>query len=146
MPSRHTRAKKRLTRIGTRDAIIALAFIAGLIGVAILLARRSSNDDIDAGRIYGDLPFDAAQADLAFQARAAAAFPVQTPEETLIRSLSSEGFRKASPRRMIFRRWVIKGSPTCGFDASVAWEADDSGRVTSLEAHYLRALGCVEKK
>jgi hypothetical protein len=146
MPGPHTHEKKRLTRITVRDAIIAVAFIAGLIGVAILLARQSSNQETDAGRIYGELPFDAAQADLAFQARVAAAFPLQTREDALVRSLSSEGFREASPRRMVFRRWVNRRSLTCGFDASVAWEADNSGRVTALEAHYLRALGCIEKK
>ena len=145
-PRRHTRAKKPLTRISARDAVIALAFIAGIIGAAVLLARRSSNAEIDAGRIYGDLPFDAAQADLVFQARVAAAFPLQTPEDALATALSREGFREASPRRMVFRRWVVRSSLTCGFDASVAWEADNAGRVVALEAHYLRALGCVEQK
>ena len=76
MPSPNTYKRKRPTRISARDAIIALAVIAGLIGVAILFARRSSNE-IDVRRIYEDHPFDAAQADLAFQARVAAAFPLQ---------------------------------------------------------------------
>jgi len=145
MPSPNTYKRKRPTRISARDAIIALAVIAGLIGVAILFARRSSNE-IDVRRIYEDHPFDAAQADLAFQARVAAAFPLQASEDALVRGLSSEGFREASPRRMVFRRWVTRSSLTCGFDASVAWEADNSGHVTALKAHYLRALGCVEKE
>jgi hypothetical protein len=130
-------------QISTRDAVIALVIVAALIGAAILLGRR---EVIDPGRIYRDLPFDAAQAELAFRARVTAAFPLQTPEDTLVSSLSSEGFREASPRRMVYRRWAAKGSLTCGFDASVSWEADNSGHVTALEAHYLRALGCVEKK
>jgi hypothetical protein len=143
MPVSNGRDVKPPPRISARDAVIAAACIVGLIGVAIFLAQRPSNKQ--TGQLYANLPFDAAQADLAFQARVAAAFPLPAPEETLVKALSSQGFHETSPRRMALRDWVTRHSPTCGFDASVAWEVDDLGRVTALQAHYLRALGCVEK-
>ena len=139
----NTRDKRPPTRISARDTVIAAAFIVGLIGVAIFLSQRPSHKQ--TGQLYADLPFDAAQADLAFQARVAAAFPLPAPEETLVKALSSQGFREASPRRMVLRNWVVGHSATCGFDASVAWEADDSGRVTALQAHYGGAVEFVQK-
>ncbi len=145
MPSSSGRKGTRPARISRRDAIVAVAFIAALVGGMIALARRPTEAAVDAGQIYGGLPPDAAQADVAFRARVAAEFPLLTPEDALVRSLSNQGFRQASPRRMVYRRWVVRHSPTCGFDASVAWQADDQGRVTALEGHYLRALGCVEQ-
>ena len=145
-PRRHTRAKKPLTRISARDSVIALALIAGN-------HRRSGSAGSTVEQRGDRRGTDIRKPSLRrgpsgsrLPSARCGRVPIQTPEDALATALSREGFREASPRRMVFRRWVVRSSLTCGFDASVAWEADNAGRVVALEAHYLRALGCVEQK
>jgi hypothetical protein len=141
------------TRASARDKIVMVVFLAALfggIGFAIthnLVVGRDGANALDAGMLYGELPPDMLQAEAEFRARVATKFPLLTPEDELVRTLESQGFKRDgwSTRRMTFRRLWSNRSLRCGFTASVTWDADDQGRVSKLDALFLWALGCVDQ-
>lgn len=131
-----------------KAAIVAiLAVILGGFGYATWPASRvaAPAEATDAAMIYAGLPADAGAANAAFRARVIAGFPLLTPEDELVRTLSRQGFKSDGwfGKRMTFRR-LGGGSRGCDFTASVSWELDDQARISTLDARFLRTPGCVE--
>ena len=134
-----------------RDRVAILALLALLLGGVFYVAGKldlradPSNPAADAQMIYSGLPPDAVEANATFRARILSSFPLLTPEEVMMRRLSDQGFRSDGwfGKRMTWRR-LAGGRGRCDIAASVTWEADDQGRIATLDARYLRTPGCVD--
>ena len=153
----HPRRKRRPggdpATIPLRDkvkiAALAAAFVGFLTYTGILFADRSRQSPhfTQAQSILAGLPADPADANMAFRARILTDFPLSTPEETMVETLSRRGFVSDGwfAKRMTFR-WLLGGGARgpCDFTASVTWDADDQKRIRTLDARLLRTPGCAD--
>jgi hypothetical protein len=127
---------------------VVLAVILGGMAYGVIHSvgrNKNAGHAADASMIYVGLPADAAQANATFRARVSSDFPLLTPEDSLIQTLSRQGFKSDGwfAKRMTFRR-KNGGLRGCDFTASVTWETDDHGRVKSLDPRFLRTPGCLD--
>jgi hypothetical protein len=137
--------------IPSREKATILVILAVLLGgIAYATYGRvghisSSGSAADASMIYAGLPADAGQANTMFGARVLSDFPLLSPEDNLIQTLSRQGFKSDGwfSKRMTFRRQngSLRG---CDFTASVIWESDDHARISALDPRFLRTPGCVD--
>lgn len=125
---------------------LILAAIFGVFGYAAILSLgpvAGSNGAVGPPALYAGLPVDAGEANASFRARILSRFPLLTREDELVRTLSDQGFISDGwfGKRMTFRR-LPGGYRGCDFTASVVWESDDRGRISALDARFLRTPDC----
>ncbi|WP_158813761.1 hypothetical protein [Methylocapsa sp. S129] len=142
---------RKSTPISLRDKVAIFAILSIILAAIAYAAYRpvgqpsALEGTAGASMIYAGLPADAGEANATFRARVSSAFPLLTPEDSLIQTLSRQGFKSDGwfAKRMTFRRQhgSLRG---CDFTASVTWESDDHARVKTLETRFMRSPGCVD--
>lgn len=124
--------------------VILLILLGGIAYATFLPPRHinQSSGGADLPLIYAGLPADAGEVYKTFRARVLSDFPLLSQEDKLIQMLSRQGFKSDGwlSKQMTFRRQngALRG---CDFTASVNWKSDDHGRVSALDARFLRTPG-----
>jgi hypothetical protein len=115
-----------------------------LVAAVAILGTLAWYDRWFAGEpeLVSDLPRELSKVDAAFKQRIASRFPIGSPNELLVRTLSDQGFR---------REWNTRGARqvatyrsavgVCRYSWSVDWSAGDDGRLTNVDAAFY--AGCL---
>ena len=140
------------SQIPPRVKMAIFALLAVFLAAIVYIASKAdwsvdvAHSVADAQTIYSGLPPNAIEANATFRERVSNSFPLQTAERDLVQKLSDQGFRSDGwfgSKRMTYRR-LAGGRGRCDIAASVTWEADDQGRISTLDARFLRTPGCVD--
>jgi hypothetical protein len=136
--------------VPTRDKALIFAILAAIfVGLPYAFGgfgRGPEQQAKPAPSLYAGLPLDAALANATFGERVRARFPPSISEDSLIRTLESDGFRSDGwfGKRMTARRADAGVRRGCDFSASVTWEADDQHRIRTIGARFMRTPGCID--